>query len=130
VTRRIAALVAAVVVGLTGGTLAATSPAQAAASDCSAYPGTMCIFQFTGYSGRVWRQYPWQITGCRSLVPDDFNDRGTVFWNNTQGSHLMRIWQHGNCTGWYYDLPSQSVVDFASTPGYDNAASAVEDIEF
>ncbi len=107
-----------------------SAPAQAATTDCSAYPGTMCIFQFSPWSGRVWRLYPHQITGCVSLVPYDFNDRGTAFWNNTQGSHLMRIWQHSNCTGWYYDLPSQTAVDFYGVGGYDNEASAVEDIEF
>jgi hypothetical protein len=101
------------------------TPAQAAYSDCSAYPGTICFHQYTNYTGQVWRQYPWEINGCRSLVPDNFNDKASTAFNTTPHSYSVRVWQHSNCTGDSFTLNSNSVYNFAGN-GWDNRISAVE----
>lgn len=96
------------------GVVAAPSPAQAVWSDCAAYPGTVCFHQYPDFTGRVWRQYPGQIVGCRSMVPDNFNDVASTAFNSTD-DHILYLYEHVGCTGAVLVLGAGDVRGFATT---------------
>lgn len=100
------------------------TPAQAAYSDCGSYQGTVCFHQWTNYEGRVWRQLPTQIFGCRSLVPDNFNDIASTAFNLVSSSYSVRVWEHSNCTGDSFIMGVGSY-NFNGN-WWDNRISAVE----
>lgn len=117
---------AVVAVALAAGTLVAPTPARAAITDCTAHADVVCLFEHNDYTGRVWRQRPSQIVGCRSLVPDGFNDKPSSWYNQTKNSfskHEFHFWEHANCTGrhWWI-LPGTGDV---ALPSLNDVISAV-----
>ncbi len=123
--RRVVAFLAAVAIGLTGA-VTATSPAQAAWSDCGNYPGTVCLFANANWGTPIWRQYPSQITsyynGCRNL--DGFDNVTTVAANNTGGHYVITLWQLNGCTGESINIPlSGYSIDFSAAWWNDRASS-------
>jgi hypothetical protein len=120
--KRMIAALAVATLGMVGLT---TTPAQAAYSDCSAYGGTICMHQHSNFTGQVWRQYPSQISGCRNLSPDDFNDEASTVFNNTT-THILYLYQHSGCTGEELSIPKGGVRSFASTnTWWNDRASSV-----
>lgn len=103
-----------------------------AQADCQNYRGTVCLFAHANYGNPIWRQYPDQINGCRTLVGTGWNDVTTVAWNNTPGHYKLRMWKNAPCGGsgnQYYDLPSDTVIDFSGT-NMDNAVTQVQIIAY
>lgn len=98
--------------------LGLVTPAQAAYSDCSSYPGTVCMHQYSNYTGIVWRQYPSQINGCRNLAPDNFDNRAGTLFNGTT-HHLVIAYQFANCGGNYF--LANSGYAYAFSGGSENA---------
>lgn len=104
-----------------------SAPAQAAYSDCSNYSGTICMTQYSNWTGQVWRQYPEQVYGCRSLGGTTFNDKASAALSTASGHYQVRLWQHSNCTGNYLTLHSgQARVFTGSLSDIDNMVSGVE----
>jgi hypothetical protein len=99
------------------------APAQAALSDC--WNSTVCLFAHGAYGNPIWRQLDTQINGCRSLVGTGWNDVTTSAANQYTNGRILVLWEHSNCTGSYYQLPGDTIVDFT---GYwwDNKVSAVQ----
>jgi hypothetical protein len=125
-TRVIAALAAAV--GVASGVLI-SSPAMASVEDCANYPGTVCLVENFDWSGGVWRQLPEQIKGCRSLVPDNFNDKATLAVNNTDGRIKVYLYENADCTGKSVHISPGYV---ANLPGlnFNDKASAVRVVRY
>jgi hypothetical protein len=119
---RLVALLAAITLAVS---LTPATPAQAAYSDCRNFPGTVCLFAYGNFGNPIWRQTADETDYCRSLVGTGWNDVTTTAMNNYSGHVTFRLWQHYNCTGWYYDLPPNTHVDFTGY-GQNNAVSAVE----
>lgn len=119
------AIVALLVVlfGITAGALA-SRPAQAAYGDCYNYPGTVCLTANANWGTPVWRQYPSQINGCRSLTPEGFNDKATMVRNGS-GLGVLVVWEHYNCTGNWFSVPSGQWTDLSGN-WWNDEASAVE----
>lgn len=91
----------ALATAVAAGTFAAGAPAGAAPAEvnpCSDFPNTVCMTENSNSSGQVWRQTPSQVIGCRTLVPDGFNDKASYLVNSTSG-FIMRVFEHHNCTG-------------------------------
>ncbi|GAA0221901.1 hypothetical protein GCM10009539_03850 [Cryptosporangium japonicum] len=84
----------AALLGLSASLILAT-PAQASSADC--YTSTVCLWEHSDFTGQLWRQYPAQITPCRSFVPDGFNDEATRIWNRSD--KVINIYEHANCKG-------------------------------
>lgn len=95
-----AALTAALSVA--GGSLVAAAPAQADYGDCWNYNQVVCLTEHRNWGGKVWRQTPPQILaapdGCRSFVPDGFNDMASAVVNRTTNYQLY-VYEHHDCTG-------------------------------
>lgn len=121
-TKRIVAFLAAVMLGLATAVVSAASPALAALSDC--WNNTVCLFAHSNYGNPIWRQVEDEIPGCRSLVGTGWNDVTTSAANQYTFGYVLVLWQHSDCSGWYYQLPGDTIVDFT---GYsqDNKTSAV-----
>jgi hypothetical protein len=119
--RRLLGLLTALIVGITGGALAAVSPALAAASDCNAYPGTICLFAGPNYGLPIWRQYPSQINGCRNLT--GFDNVATIIWNNTSGSVQLNVFQYPNCSGATFNVNSTYLYNLSGDWWNDKASS-------
>lgn len=88
------------------------APASAAYGDCYNYPGTVCLTANANWGTPVWRQYPEQITGCRALT--GFNDITTMVRNGAP-HHIVTLYEHGDCTGQYFDMPSGQWTDLSGT---------------
>lgn len=101
----------AVAVGVVSG-LSAVSPAAAAPVDCMGYSGVICMADGAGITGQIWRQTPAQITGCRRLSADSFNNEASFAANRTTGSVLLQIYDTNNCTGRVYELESGASIRF------------------
>jgi Peptidase inhibitor family I36 len=116
----------AVLVGTVGSVFIA-SPAMAAQSDCTNYLGTICMTENHDWSGRVWRQYPSQIVGCRSLIPDNFDNKASIAANLTSSSVGIYLYQYSNCTGRSVYVASGYIAKlWLVTPtSFDNTASAI-----
>lgn len=79
------------------GGLVSASPAQAVASDCTAYNNVVCLIEHGNFTGRVWRQTTGQFpTGCRNLT--GYNNITTVGFNRTT-NYTMHLYSNSNCTG-------------------------------
>lgn len=120
---RLLAALTGVIIGITGGVVAA-SPAQAAWSDCSNYPGTICLFAHGNFGTPIWRQFPSQINsgnGCRDLT--GFDNTTTIAAN--QAAHYsVRLWQYTGCQGAEVILPNVgSYIDFTGAFFNDKASS-------
>ncbi len=102
------------------------APAQAAWSDCSNYPGTICLFANTNWGLPIWRQYPSQINGCRNLTGFD---NVTTIAANTAGHHTLVLWQFLGCEGESLVITSGNYSNFSNT-WWNDRASAVEVIAF
>ncbi|GAA0222536.1 hypothetical protein [Cryptosporangium japonicum] len=92
----------ATVVGVLAGSLVGAGSASAARADCYNYQEVICIAEHGDWTGRIWRQKPSQIEGCRSLVPDGFNDMATIWVNRTGVAghgYSMTLFEHSDCTG-------------------------------
>lgn len=117
------ALTAAIAVG--AGVLFAAAPASAGWSDCNVF-NTLCMTTDSHYNGRIWRQTPAQIVGCRSLAKEDgWNDTATSFANMTYG-YYVTFWQHANCTGNFHVLGAQKSNYFLAGDAFNDQASAIE----
>ncbi len=77
--------------------LGVQAPAQAVITDCSAYPGTICFHQYSNYTGVVWRQYPYQISGCVNMTDWGWNDRAGTAFNSTQAGYQLYLYEHVGC---------------------------------
>lgn len=113
----------ALAVVLTVGVTAPSAPAQAAWSDCSNYPGTICLFAGPNYGLPIWRQYPSQITGCRNLTGFD---NVTTIAANQAAHHMVILWQYPGCGGESITLPTQGYVINFSGHWWNDKASAIE----
>lgn len=120
--KRFMTALVAVVLGLIGGVVSA-SPAQAAWSDCSNYPGTICLFAGPNYGLPIWRQYPSQINGCRNLTGFD---NVTTIAANLAAHHAVYLWQYPGCSGAVVSLPSQGYVVDWSGHWFNDKASSIE----
>jgi hypothetical protein len=87
--------VATVFASVAAGMLVTTTPAFAAIQDCTSYPGTVCMAQNRDWSGRIWRQYPDQINGCRRLTGFDNQASAMI----TPGHVYVELFDNTNCTG-------------------------------
>lgn len=117
----LAALAVAVIAAV--GVSLPSSPAQAAASDCNSYPGTICLFAGPNYALPIWRQYPSQINGCRNLAPDNFDNIATIIWNNTSGSVQLQVFQYANCSGATFNVNSTYLYSLSGDWWNDKASS-------
>jgi hypothetical protein len=108
---------------LTAGVTAPSAPAQAAWSDCSNYPGTICLFAGPNYGLPIWRQYPSQITGCRNLTGFD---NVTTIAANQATHHLVVLWQYAGCGGESITLPAQGYVINFSGSWWNDKPSSIE----
>jgi hypothetical protein len=107
------------------GTSFVGSPAMAARSDCDV-AGTICLVENPDWSGFVWRQYPWQINGCRSLAADGFNDKATWAVNLTDSSVGVELWDNADCTGGHVYIASGYQADLRKTdPVMNDHASGI-----
>jgi hypothetical protein len=116
------ATTAAVFTGIVGTTFAA-GPAMADITDCANYPGTICMAENFDWGGQIWRQYPNQISGCRPLSRDNFNNKATDLVNNTPGQVVMYLYDNADCTGASISLNSQAVRSLKNDPFNDKASS-------
>ena len=100
------------------------SPAMASEADCSNYPGTICMAQHYDWTGHIWRQYPSQISGCRRLSGDNFDNKATIVVNNTDGNVGMYLYDNADCSGsnWEY-IPSRQIRSFKNDPFNDKASA-------
>jgi hypothetical protein len=121
-SRRILAALVGSLLGMTVAIAAVADKAQAALADC--WNSTVCLFAHTNYGNPIWRQVEAEIPGCRSLVGTGWNDVTTSAANQYTYGIVLVLWQHSNCTGWYYQLPGDTIVNFAGYP-QDNQISAV-----
>jgi hypothetical protein len=110
------------------------SPAQASIADCGNYPGTICFADTRSWGGRIWRQYPSQIVGCRKFAPDSFNNLASIGVNNTDDSAPpvgIDLYDADNCTGTPVFVASgYSVNLWATTPNLENKASSIRVVYF
>ncbi|GAA0273192.1 peptidase inhibitor family I36 protein [Cryptosporangium japonicum] len=120
--RRAASASLAAALGLTAALFAA-QPAQASLDDCAKYTGTICLFEHSGYNGQLWRQYPAQVEGCRSFVPDAFNDEAS-FIENRSGRQIT-VYEHANCTGASKTVKSLTHLELGGT-SFNDKASAIK----
>jgi hypothetical protein len=114
--------------GVLGGGLVAASPAMASYHDCQDYANTICMMDGSNYTGRVWRQTPDQIIGCRKLAPDNFNNMASLLWNNTRGEVWMYVYDNDNCTGASAYLASGGIWHLEGQP-FDGKASSIRVIQ-
>ncbi|SHN39039.1 hypothetical protein [Cryptosporangium aurantiacum] len=120
----------ALVAGLVGSSLLG-SPASAARADCYNYPGTICLTENSSWGGQVWRQYPSQIVGCRSLAPDGFNNEATLAANLTSSSIGLYLYDNSNCTGASRYLASGSSANLAAASvNFNDKASSLRVVYF
>ncbi len=126
-TRMMATVAVAILAGSAGSTVVA-APAKAAIEDCFNYPGTICMAEHFDWGGRIWRQYPDQVSGCRALSRDNFNNKATDLVNNTSGHVVMYLYDNANCTGASISLGSQQVRSLRRDP-FDNKASAIRVVQ-
>jgi hypothetical protein len=117
-----------VLAGVAGAVVGAP-PAQADRADCYSYPGTICLTEFVAWTGQVWRQYPWQIVGCRKLAPESFNNETTTAGNFTSASIGVYLYDRDDCTGTNVFLGSGAVRDFSSST-FNNKASSIRVVYF
>jgi hypothetical protein len=128
--RRKLATTLALLVGAVGSVFIA-SPAMAAQSDCTSYLGTICMTENRDWSGRVWRQYPSQIVGCRSLARDNFDNKASIAGNLTSSSVGVYLYQYSNCTGRSVYIASGYFSRlWLISPSFDNTASAIRVVYF
>lgn len=120
--RRILAALTGALIGITGGVVAA-SPAQAAWADCGNYPGTMCLFANDNWGTPIWRQFPSQMTACRNLSAENFNDKATIVSNNTSGHYILTVWEHSGCSGLSFDVGSGQYQNLTGNWWNDRASS-------
>lgn len=110
-------------VALVAGTNIPAAPAQAAWSDCSNYPGTICLFAGPNYGLPIWRQYPSQIEGCRNLTGFD---NVTTIAANLSTHHAVYLYQYPGCGGEVISLPTQGYVIYFSGSWWNDKASSIE----
>lgn len=115
---------AAMTVTLAVGGLVAASPAQAVASDCTAYNDVVCLIEHGDFTGRVWRQTPGQFpTGCRNLT--GYNNITTVGFNRTS-NYVMTLYVNSNCTGTSIGFLPGQIRSFAeSNTSFNDRASSI-----
>ena len=116
------AATAAVVTGAIGSTFAA-APAMASQRDCTAYPGTICMAENSDWSGRIWRQFPDQVVGCRPLSRDTFNNKASIVVNSTPAQVVVFLYDNANCTGASISVDSGWVRFLQNDPFNDKASS-------
>lgn len=103
---------------------------MAAQSDCMPYHGTVCLTDTSSWGGQVWRQTPSQISGCRQLSPEGFNNKASLAFNNTFGDGVLFIYDTSNCTGRSIGLGSQVGTKFTGVDAWlNNKASSVKFIQ-
>lgn len=119
--RMIAGFVAGIVALVAS--LSVANPVQAAWSDCSNYPGTICLFAGPNYGLPIWRQYPSQINGCRNLTGFD---NVTTVAANLAPHHAVYLYQYPGCTGEVVSLPTQGYVVSWSGQWFNDKASSIE----
>lgn len=120
---KIRKMLAAVTVAALGAVGLFQAPAQAAWSDCSNYPGTICLFAGPNYGLPIWRQYPSQINGCRNLTGFD---NVTTVAANLASHHMVVLWQYAGCGGESFTLPTQGYVAHFSGSWWNDKASSIE----
>lgn len=113
--------IAALTIGVLAA-LATPAPAQAALSDCTAYPNTFCLWEHSNYGGAIWRQKPEQIGNCTNV--GYFNDRASHVRNNTPGHYILVLWWDSNCTGQHFDANPQTNYNLAGN-GWNDQISSV-----
>ncbi len=119
------AALAAIIVGLLGSVVVA-SPAMAARSDCESYLGTICLTENRDWTGRVWRQLPSQINGCRNFEAA-FNNKASIAANMTEGHVGYYLYDNANCGGRSVYIPSAGYVRlWLLSPSFDNKASSIK----
>jgi hypothetical protein len=97
--------------------------AQAAWSDCSNYPGTICLFAGPNYGLPIWRQFPREIDGCRNLTGFD---NVTTVAANLAPHYAVYLYQYPGCTGAVVSLPTQGYVVSWSGHWFNDKASSIE----
>jgi hypothetical protein len=117
------------VLAAAAGVVVGAPPAHADRADCYSYPGTICLTEFVGWTGQVWRQYPSQIVGCRRLALESFNNEMTTAGNFTSASVGVYIYDRDDCTGTNVFLASGGVRDFSSST-FNNKASSIRVVYF
>jgi hypothetical protein len=118
------AAIAAVTVGIAGSVFVA-SPAMAAFSDCVSYLDTICLTQNSDWTGRVWRQLPEQIVGCRKFSADGFDNMASTVMNSTKSSVAVWLYDANNCTGASVYVNSGQYGTL-SPWGFDNKPSSIK----
>ncbi len=119
--RRITAGLAALTLSA-GLALAPSTPAHAAASDCSAYVNVVCFHQYTNYTGLVWRQTVAQVASrCVNLTDwPGWNDRPSTAFNTSTGGYQLYLYENINCTGYDFILASGQNVSFTGSLAWWN----------
>jgi hypothetical protein len=101
------------------------SPGSRDFRDCNDFPGTICLTDNNDWTGHVWRQFPSQISGCRSFSPDGFNDKATIASNYSNRAYIL--WDHHDCTGDAFFVYPGEAWDFGANGGFWNDRfSAIE----
>jgi hypothetical protein len=115
------------VLGTVRSSFFAASPAMASIADCGTYPGTICLVENQNWTGQIWRQYPDQINGCRSLSPEGFNDKASRAVNNNDYEVILYLYENSNCTGRVVTVNAGiSAQLWLLSPSFDNKASAIK----
>ena len=128
--RRAFVAMLAAVAGIVG-SLFSISPAAASIADCGNYPGTICFADGRDWSGRIWRQYPSQIVGCRRFSADSFDNKASIGVNNTDSSIGIYLYDASNCTGSSVYVASGNAVKlWLTSPVLDNKASSIRVVYF
>jgi hypothetical protein len=96
-------------------------PAEAASSDCYNYPGTVCLFAYPNWGLPIWRQFPWEIEGCRNLT--GFDNMATIIANNTTAGYTLVVYQYPNCGGATFSVGSNLYYNLANDWWNDKASS-------
>lgn len=98
-------------VGMVGLTPTPAYAADAFHTACENFDNTICLVANDDWTGAVWRQTPSQIYSaanhCRNLT--GFDNKATIWYNNTPGGYLLRVWKNTGCTGQVLDVVSGSI---------------------
>ncbi|WP_432842089.1 hypothetical protein [Dactylosporangium sp. CA-092794] len=93
------AIAAAVALGAIAAGALDASPASASMADCTNYPETICMVENADWTGRVWRQYPAQIMGCRPMSNDNFDNKASIIYNSVTYEVGLYVYDRSDCTG-------------------------------
>ena len=106
--RSLAAGASAILLTGLGVTLAA-SPASASPANCSAegYQG-LCIYADLNYTGAPQVNYAYPNGNFCTAVTGAMDDKATSIYNPS--NRPVKIFQHPNCTGYWYEIPAHAGV--------------------